>query len=134
MMAKPFKSACLSAVLGLLTVLGTAGCDQSSNAAAPQAVPSPEGGGDVVCGSRRDCTYDIVPLVESEADCACPKCPVDAPAIPRAAYQERAKAFSKICGNWAQTNACPPTFCETPPKLACVTGQCSLEGQQGVEP
>ncbi len=133
MNAKPLSRACLPVLLALLAVASLAGCDQTLNAT-PQSEPSPEAGGDLVCSSRRDCTYDIVPVVETEADCACPRCPVDVDAVPRGTYEQRAKTYSKVCGAWAQQHACPPTFCETPPKLACVSGECSLEGQKKVKP
>jgi len=121
-----------ASVAGLLTMLGvTAGCDQSLQASASNGKSDSDSGSNVVCVTRRDCTYDIVPVVETEADCACPKCPVDAGAIGRASATERERQFSKVCGKWAQSHACPPTFCEAPAKLACTQGQCSLEGQQG---
>jgi hypothetical protein len=122
-------------VAGLVTTLGlTAGCDQALQASASNDESGPSSGSNAVCVTRRDCSYDIVPVVETEADCACPKCPADAGAISRASATERERQFSKVCGKWAESHACPPTFCEAPVKLACAEGKCSLEGEQGGEP
>ena len=115
----------LGGALALLAASSMAACDQS------KVGKGSAGESDLSCSSRRDCTYDIVPVVQKEADCSCPQCPVDAPAVARSVYEERAKAFAQVCGAWSKTHACPPTFCSPPPRLSCVAAQCSLEGQQG---
>jgi hypothetical protein len=103
----------LPAVTVLVGVV--AGCQVDASARADTA----EMNDALTCESTSDCAYATVPLLESEADCACPSCAAEAQPINRDALDRRMAAFRRICRQWAETHPCPPVSCRSPGRLAC---------------
>jgi hypothetical protein len=123
-----------TALLPLL-VAAVCACEQTSGIdGAPSGGGSASVGGPATdslsCTTRRDCTYAIVPAVESTDDCTCPVCPSEASSVVnRTTHEARMETFRKVCGEWSKSNACMPGFCSSPTALACVDGQCRLAGE-----